>query len=571
MKKNKSIIVLISVILILAIAGAVFAYLYISTDIFKSNKELFAKYFGQNETILQDFENLEVIKIFEKLKEQNKYEINTNVDLSYSEGGEISNTLNGLAFNLDIQRNKEEKYAYLKGQLLYENEEYIQTELIKEKDVYGIRFADAFQQFITLKRDESFGNIMNDFGLSDEQIDQIRELLDNETIEENKEQIITIEDKYANIIKSTIAKGEYSKQKDINVSYLDNTINANSYTTMIDGQKIQSMIEEILNNIKNEELLVQNIDEQYDIEEQIDGMIKSIKEEIEIPAIKITVYEYKQKTVKTVFEIGKYSITIENINQEQGNKVTISYGETGGSSQVEAIITKVNSENEEKIEIVVNLLDGDEVKTITFSNLIEIQTQIKINTEIGYKQGITTITVAMKNEINVEDAVKKSETLGEQNSKSLNSIKSESRKEVIEKLKKLTEDKIKERINLLSSKIITGDLEEENTDNSTTQAEINKFNAKFEFYTGDEVSAENVKMILDVVRTNLGSYEFLNSEDTDNTDSKLNVKLNIEKDSVKEEAIQEILKKISSNKKYKVSIEYNDTNGLINYITITEI
>ena len=39
MKNNKKVLVVISVILILVIAGAVFAYLYIATDTFKSNKE----------------------------------------------------------------------------------------------------------------------------------------------------------------------------------------------------------------------------------------------------------------------------------------------------------------------------------------------------------------------------------------------------------------------------------------------------------------------------------------------------------------------------------------------------
>ena len=48
MRKNKSLIKVVTIILILALLGGVFAYLYIATDIFKSNQELFAKYFSQN-------------------------------------------------------------------------------------------------------------------------------------------------------------------------------------------------------------------------------------------------------------------------------------------------------------------------------------------------------------------------------------------------------------------------------------------------------------------------------------------------------------------------------------------
>lgn len=581
MKKNKKIIVLISIIsvtLILIILGGIFAYLYVTTDMFKSNKELFAKYFGQNEEIFQKLTDLKVVENLEKLKDESKYEINTDVKMGYSEGGEISNVVNNLSLKLDIQRDKDEQYAYANGQILYEGEEYIQTELIKEKNIYGVRFTDAFQQFITIKRDESFGNVMNDFGFTDEQTEEIRQLFDDETMKNNKEQIITLTDKYINIIKSVIINGEFSKQKNINISYDTNNINANAYTVLISSQQIQNMLVEVLNNLKNEEILVQNIDEQYDIETQIDNIIKSINEEIEIPTVKIITYVYKQRMVKTVFEIGKYNIILENTEQNQELKTKIIYTELGDESlpQIEITISKINNENEEKIKIEVELINEEESRLITFSNLLELSPQIKISTELGYEKGITIATITMKNDINVDQAVKRSEILGEQNSKLINSIKSENRKEVVDKLKQLTLEKMNERINLLMEKMITSN-NDESVENEVTQVDINKFNAKFEFYTGDEVSTENVKMLLDVIKENLSSYEIIsdeNSEGTNNNttqENKLNIKLNIEKDKKDEESIEKILEKISSNKKYKVSIKYNEANGLIDYITIMEI
>ena len=50
-----------------------------------------------------------------------------------------------------------------------------------------------------------------------------------------------------------------------------------------------------------------------------------------------------------------------------------------------------------------------------------------------------------------------------------------------------------------------------------SQVEINKFNAKFEFYTGNEVSAENVKTLLTTVKDNLGSYEIKLDENQEST------------------------------------------------------
>ena len=48
MKSNKKILIVISVIAIIAVISAVVTYLIMATDVFKSNKELFANYFSQN-------------------------------------------------------------------------------------------------------------------------------------------------------------------------------------------------------------------------------------------------------------------------------------------------------------------------------------------------------------------------------------------------------------------------------------------------------------------------------------------------------------------------------------------
>ena len=94
------------------------------------------------------------------------------------------------------------------------------------------------------------------------------------------------------------------------------------------------------------------------------------------------------------------------------------------------------------------------------------------------------------------------------------------------------------------------------------QIEVNRFNAKFEFYTGEEVSAENVKKLLEVVKLNLNSVENLETGE---------IKLNIEKDKQNIEQIQLISNQIEDNKKYKVSISYKDSNGIIDYIKISKI
>lgn len=576
MRKNKKLIVIISVVLILAIASAVFAYLYLMTDTFKSNKELFAKYFGQNEEMLQKITDLKTVEVYKNLKNENKYESNTNIKISYSEGGEISNPLNNLTAKFNIQKDNQKQYTYVDSQILYDDEEYLETEFIKEQDVYGIRFPYAIQQFITAKNDENITEIMSDIGLTTEQSEDLINLFESKT--NNNEKINTLKNKYFDIVKSTIVNGEFSKQKNAIITYNNNTVKANAYTVLLSSKQVENMLIEILNNVKNEADLI----DKETIIKTIDETINKLSGEIEIPEIKITVYEYKQNTIRTVFDIDKNSILIENMEQNQELKTKIQYSNLSDESLVETeiSISRTNYENEEKFEIIANITEGDDNYIITFSNIMQSsQGQMKVDTNIGYKQDITEVSMVIEKNVNIGQDFEKNHTLENGNSRSISSLEKQKREEVISKIKEIVAQKTIERTMLLAEKMGMNNNENEDAENvnEISQVEINKFNAKFEFYTGEEVSAENVKMLLDVVKNNISSYEFLNSETPENSDSiiaennKVNIKLNIEKDKTDEEGINKILEKIDTNKKYKVSINYKEPNGLIEYINITEI
>ena len=67
MKSKKILIIVIIIIAMLSICGGVFSYLFIATDTFKSDKELFAKYMSQNTEILQKLKNSQTIEIYFEL------------------------------------------------------------------------------------------------------------------------------------------------------------------------------------------------------------------------------------------------------------------------------------------------------------------------------------------------------------------------------------------------------------------------------------------------------------------------------------------------------------------------
>ena len=57
MKNKKKVLLIIIPIIIVLIIAVIIAVLYFTTDLFKSNEELFWKYFAQNKDVLNIIEN----------------------------------------------------------------------------------------------------------------------------------------------------------------------------------------------------------------------------------------------------------------------------------------------------------------------------------------------------------------------------------------------------------------------------------------------------------------------------------------------------------------------------------
>ena len=576
MKKKKTLLIVIIIIAILAMSGSVFAYLYMETDVFKSDQELFGKYIAQNIDEFKKLSNGSISEIYNKLENEDAYDASSKISFIHSEGGEISNPLNELSLQFDIQKNNEDKYIYGDAQILYGEDEYLEAEIIKEQELYGIRFSDVVKQFITIKNDENLENVAIDLGVESEQLIELIEMIDgtqkiSELVisEENENQL---KEKYLNIISDTISKGTFSKLKDAMITYNNNTIKTNAYTVVLANTQVEEMIIQMLNCLKTETTLLNGYLSEEDLEEKIDEMIEDISEETEIPEIKITVYEQKQQTVRTVIEIEPLKILIENIEINEGitSKIQISDLSADEISQYNIEVSNV-----EGFDIIAEIIDGENTCTISFLNDLDMEEeQALLNSSIVYEEDIIKIGATLKADIKIGKEFEKKEILEASNNVVLNDLQSERRILILNQLKEKVPEKVMIRLGLLIEALglkdneVDNEIIEENQEQGS-QVEINKFNAKFEFYTGDAVSAENVKMLLDIVKNNLGNYEITSIDEQENSAN--TIKLIIEKDKVNEEAISQILNKIEDEKKYKVSIVYKSDNGLIDYILINEL
>ena len=450
MKKSKGVVIAISIVLILAIVAATFAYLFFMTDVLKSNEELFIKYFAQNEEILQKITDFQTIKVYENLQNENKYESNTNIKMIHSEGGEISNPLNNLSMKLDIQKNNEEQYMYADSQILYEDEEYLEAEIIKEKEIYGIRFSDAVKQFVTIKKRENTEQVAKDINIDVEILEIILKIIDGEQQIITTDQMDLLKNEFLDIITKNILKGIFEKEKNITITYNGIATKTNTYSVSLTNEQVEVMITELLNFIKNKTQILNKF------EINIDDFIEMISRKLKGTELKITLYEQNQKLIRTDIKMEFGTIIIENINRNDEEIIAaISYFIKNNTTQYIIEVNKNNINNQEICNISINIKNGNKNNKILCSTQMKlIDKSIEFKTEISSKQNITTIAMILENKINMLDELEKKETLNQQNNFLISAFEEQKRKQFIEVLKNIVKPKINEKINLLTQKFI---------------------------------------------------------------------------------------------------------------------
>lgn len=286
---------------------------------------MFAKYITQNFETYSKLKKSEILNTYNSLKNEDKYEENSELKVTYSEGGEISNPFNNLSAKLTVQKDNDKNYYYADGQILFADEEYLESEIIKENGIYGIRFSDVAKQFIGIKNDQNLEEVSKDIGIDSIYLDTLMNIIDGtqSASEEviSKQDAENLKDKYLKIVTDAITNGTFSKQTKAMITYNNTTTKTNAYMVSLSSQQVENMIIQILNTAKSDTTLLDkfsNFINEDIITTQLDEQIRKITEEYEIPSLKITVYENGKKTIRTLVEIGSNKIVIENV-ETSGN------------------------------------------------------------------------------------------------------------------------------------------------------------------------------------------------------------------------------------------------------------
>ena len=130
-----------------------------------------------------------------------------------------------------MQKNATDNYFYADGQVILDEQKYLESEIIKDKDVYGVRFTDVVKQFITVRDDNKFNDVASDIGIDSAKLEKIMNGIDG-TVKATdaiatEDETVTLKNKYMQLVIDTIKQGKFASNKKAVITYNNNTINTN--------------------------------------------------------------------------------------------------------------------------------------------------------------------------------------------------------------------------------------------------------------------------------------------------------------------------------------------------------
>lgn len=397
--KNKKlpIIIIISILVVVLATAIVIAILYNTTDIFKSYDVLFAKYFNQNEELLPILENANY--------EEQKLFKNTN---SYTSSGELLiNIQDGTANTQKVKATTASRHdlntnrTYSEMILKNGESDLIKMSYINSGDVYAIKYEDVLANYIGI-RNQDLKTFAKNMGMSDSDVANIPNAIDfaslNSIAKITDDQKQYIKETYLPIIINNIDKNSYTKtsKSQISVDGVDYVTNA--YTVTIDANTFKQIIISCLTTLKNDNTTLTIISNKLSslnpgsdstmdtsmLSQTIDTLIQQLENtEANKNEIKITTYENKGTTIRTMIEISDLSkMTIDKLTQNNSKKVILTIGKNESTSSdntteqtnnttsaVQVILEQITTDSEvlDNITVIPDTSDTSEKITMSTS------------------------------------------------------------------------------------------------------------------------------------------------------------------------------------------------------------
>lgn len=601
------------IVIIIIITGIL---LYLNTDMFKSNKTLFFKYFGKNSENIKEIEEIFESTEYEKNLQNNKYTDDINIKVNYTNNLQTtsednSNTINNVKLLIKGEEDKNNKYSYkdfklekdkniatnTENQSSSENsnesnnkeQNIMEVEYIKNDNNYGIRFSDLFKQYL-LVENNNLKDLFRKIGYSEQELENVPDSIEINDItlsdiKFTEDEIKQLSEKYSEIINKKVSKEKFEKNSKQVITINEKNITTNAYILKLTNEELNNLYVDLLESLKQDEIILNKIEsiqnkinsininssESKDLKEsfaeEIDLQIEKInKTNIGNQETKIIVYENSGKTIRTAIQGKDYEINFDYINTQDEKNIELIVKK----DEIETYNIKLKKD---KDGIKLDIYSNDETNPIKISleqNKNESDKKCSNNINLKYENANSKLEVSAEQEINIVDNFENENTLNDQNSILLNGLEKEQLQAVLNQVS----EEVQQKINSISEEVKINDIQEiletlgiinkqQNIEaRGITETEKNRFNSKFEILKGEELDNENVLKVVEAVKDNI-----INAQVDTNEEIKIEISRNESNQDI-EKSLEEYIKK-EKDKKYDIKIEYDENTELVKYIIMT--
>lgn len=411
MRNSKKIIIPILVILILLlIAGGAFAYVYMATDLLKTDKEVFFKYFSQ--ITAEDGLIDKRINDFNEKKKQNSYknngEITAEVEYPDESLSQIIEKIKDLSIRFEGQVDNVNQNLEQNIKIDYGNDVVFPLKYRQDGNNYGIQIDGLSSKFIAIRNEnleELLGNIITDDGKivsSQDKIQSTTDLIDklNKAIEFTEEEQKQLKEIYGTVLEQQLLEENFSSVKDgQNVSY----------TLELSFEQVKNIIIKMLEATKQNTLIIDKLNEialllDEDVQKMevsdIDEIIENIKDEDSSGKsnIKLTLVQSNKFLNQIILETQDKKLTIEKSIKDNNLNYIINseINETADSNSIlqeeKEISEKFNCHFNVKYAGLENLNSVQEIYEIGFSTTSEdkvMKYDYKINCNTDFVESVS--------------------------------------------------------------------------------------------------------------------------------------------------------------------------------------
>lgn len=546
-KKSNKIILIIIILLVILILLAGVAYVYFSTDTFKSNKDLFFKYMTQMGDEKEGFIETQLKEYFEKQKNTPYLdEGSLTVNITDSSNQEQFENTNNMNITFDGQVDSSSSQLIQNISLNYSDNVKFPLSYKQIENTIGIQTSYIGSKYVAINQDKlnSLTSNLNAEDAFTQNSDSVGKLQKFANVQLTSEDLQRIKDTYFNVLNQQLQDSNFSKIEEAN---------SKGYKLTLNGEELKTLIVKLLETLKNDQTTLEKINEYVKIQKNsakittgdIDSLIKDINNDSELnnEKLEITVYQTKRKTNRFLIKTNEMELKLEKI--------------------VTANDIQYN------IELQMNIDDqmGKIVLLTKFAGLQSMQNisenyELALELEDNKYQYNYNNNVEFTNSINIE-------TFNSNNSMMLNEMNEEERntfiQAVVQRIQNVNKNQMEElgleenenplqyvmpQFGIYSSAV--------NVINSSnmSEVEVSTFNSKFEMYESTNLKGVTVKGLLSTIQLN-------NEVQEDNNRKIKEIHFDGEEYEVTDQNITFIKSSVDTETAYRVEFERDEDTGII--------